>query len=362
MSLRIAAATVVSAPTFALVVGLCAIGGSGSASANGLPDSAVCASSRPVVGLAAAAAANARIVTAVAEDAGGASAAVVAVSVGIAESGLRVLGNIDGQQGDRPVQGIGSDHDSIGIFQQRPSWGSVAQRLDPAASTTLFVARLLTDPGWQTKPPWVAGQDVQVSAYDGTPRAANNFSAVYGGEYAATTAQAQQIVAEIDHDSSATATQCTALTGGHPAGPTSRHGLPVDYTIPADATPAEATVVAFAVAQLDKPYVFAAAGPDAYDCSGLTLAAWAQVGIQLQHWAPAQAAAGTATTAAAMAPGDLVLVPGDDGTLAAPGHVGLAIGYGLVLNASDERDGIRVQTFPDFVQVGHGLSAIRHLA
>jgi cell wall-associated NlpC family hydrolase len=120
-------------------------------------------------------------------------------------------------------------------------------------------------------------------------------------------------------------------------------------------------VITFALAQLDKAYVFGAAGPDAFDCSGLTMAAWAQAGVTLPHLASAQAAAGTETTQSALAPADLVLVPGDDGNLAAPGHVGLYLGDGLVLNASDPRDGIRVQTLPNFIAAGHGLAALRHI-
>lgn len=83
--------------------------------------------------------------------------------------------------------------------------------------------------------------------------------------------------------------------------------------------------------------------------------------MQLPHYTVAQAQVGTPTTVAALAPGDLVLVAGDDGTLAAPGHVGLYLGEGLVLNAADEQIGIRVQTYTDFVQVGHGLNALRHI-
>jgi cell wall-associated NlpC family hydrolase len=120
--------------------------------------------------------------------------------------------------------------------------------------------------------------------------------------------------------------------------------------------------IAFAIAQLDKPYVFDAAGPAAFDCSGLTMAAWARAGVSLPHYTVTQAAAGTANSPAAIHPGDLVLVPGDDGTIAAPGHVGIYIGHGLVLNAADEQMGILVQTFANFVSVGHGLSAIRHLS
>jgi cell wall-associated NlpC family hydrolase len=136
----------------------------------------------------------------------------------------------------------------------------------------------------------------------------------------------------------------------------------LSYAIPSSANKAEATVITYSISQLDKPYVFGAAGPDAFDCSGLTMAAWEQAGVHLQHSTLDQVSEGSARTAQSIGPADLVLVPGDGGSLAAPEHVGLYIGAGLVLNAADEAIGIRVQSFDSFVQVGHGLSAIRHIA
>jgi peptidoglycan DL-endopeptidase CwlO len=362
MNAKVLAAGGAVISVLALVVGLIAVGGAPSQSASASSTAtSVCATTGPVTGLTPVAATNARIVVATAENQGGSAAAIIAVAVGIAESGLRVLGNTDGQLGSIAAQGLGSDHDSIGIFQQRPSWGSVAQRLDPALSTGLFMARLIADNGWQSKQPWVAAQDVQVSAYDGNPRAANNESSVYGGNYRSAVEQAQQTVAVIDKD--AASLTCGGVAGGAAASTIpGSHGLPASYTVPAAATPAEAKAITFAIAQLDKPYVFGASGPDSFDCSGLTLAAWAQAGVTLPHYTVAQEQQGTASSPGSILPGDLVLVPGSDGTLAAPGHVGMYIGDGLVLNAADEQEGILVQTYNNFIQGGHGLSAIRHIA
>jgi cell wall-associated NlpC family hydrolase len=154
-----------------------------------------------------------------------------------------------------------------------------------------------------------------------------------------------------------------AVSGGRGASAAAgSHGLPLSYAIPSSASKAEATVITYAISQLDKPYVFGAAGPDAFDCSGLTMAAWAQAGVSLLHSTLDQVTEGSARTTRSIGPADLVLVSGDGGSLAAPEHVGLYIGSGLVLNAADEAIGIRVQSFDSFVQVGHGLSAIRHIA
>ena len=93
------------------------------------------------------------------------------------------------------------------------------------------------------------------------------------------------------------------------------------------------------------------------------MAAWAAGGVTLAHYTGTQNTEGTPVASPAQAqPGDLVLVAGDDGTVAAPGHVGMYLGDRLVINASDPTDGIRVQTFTNFVQVGRGLDGIRHIA
>ena len=73
--------------------------------------------------------------------------------------------------------------------------------------------------------------------------------------------------------------------GAIPAGPAARHGLPAGYQIPASADPArDARLITYALAQLGKPYVWGAAGPAAFDCSGLTMMAWAAAGFSLAHF------------------------------------------------------------------------------
>ncbi len=54
------------------------------------------------------------------------------------------------------AQGVGYDHDSIGLFQQRPPWGTAAQRMDPISSTNLFLDALLAVRGWSSMEPWPA--------------------------------------------------------------------------------------------------------------------------------------------------------------------------------------------------------------
>ena len=145
-----------------------------------------------------------------------------------------------------------------------------------------------------------------------------------------------------------------------PSSPVSNNGLSTNYVIPADATVAETVAVTYALAQLGKSYLWGGTGPTAFDCSGLTMMAWAQAGVALLHFTGDQINEGTPVTSYAdVSPGDLVLVPGSDGTIANPGHVGIYVGDGLVESAVDVQYGVIVQPYSNFV--GGGLSGIRHV-
>ncbi|MFF9391738.1 NlpC/P60 family protein [Streptomyces griseoluteus] len=88
-----------------------------------------------------------------------------------------------------------------------------------------------------------------------------------------------------------------------------------------------AKAIAFAAAQVGKPCVWGATGPDSFDCSSLTQGAWRTAGVELPRAAHEQAAAGTEVTLAAALPGDLVLFFEDDR------HVGLYVGNGAMIHA-----------------------------
>jgi cell wall-associated NlpC family hydrolase len=73
------------------------------------------------------------------------------------------------------------------------------------------------------------------------------------------------------------------------------------------ASGAGAAAVSAAAAQVGKPYVFGAAGPGSFDCSGLTMFVYAQFGVRLPHLADSQKNYGTPVSAADAAPGDLMI-------------------------------------------------------
>ncbi|MEU3458092.1 hypothetical protein ABZ671_31570, partial [Micromonospora sp. NPDC006766] len=84
-------------------------------------------------------------------------AAVISIATSLQESKLENLGHL----------GDANDHDSLGLFQQRPSsgWGTPEQITDPEYSTTAFLKGLKQVDGWQDMPLTKAAQTVQVSAY-----------------------------------------------------------------------------------------------------------------------------------------------------------------------------------------------------
>lgn len=95
-------------------------------------------------------------------------AQVVALATALQESNLRNLANSDLPESLRyPYQGVGNDHDSVGLFQQRPSmgWGTIAQLMDPAQSAARFYTRLARVAGWSNMSVAGAAQAVQRSAF-----------------------------------------------------------------------------------------------------------------------------------------------------------------------------------------------------
>jgi hypothetical protein len=102
--------------------------------------------------------ANAKAIIAATKKAGmNERAAVISIATSLQESKLDNLGHL----------GDANDHDSLGLFQQRPTsgWGTPEQITNPEYSTTAFLTGLKQVDGWQDMPLTDAAQKVQVSAY-----------------------------------------------------------------------------------------------------------------------------------------------------------------------------------------------------
>jgi cell wall-associated NlpC family hydrolase len=104
-------------------------------------------------------------------------------------------------------------------------------------------------------------------------------------------------------------------------------------------------VIAYAEAQLGKHYQWGATGPDAFDCSGLTMMAYRAAGITIPRTSQEQWASGPRVPASQVRPGDLVFFAGSDGTMTSPGHVGIVTGNGTMIDAPQAGETVRAESY-----------------
>ena len=136
-----------------------------------------------------------------------------------------------------------------------------------------------------------------------------------------------QQVAYTSRDNAPAATAAAAASGSAPtAGTLAVHA----------GSAAAQTAIDFALAQQGKPYQYATSGPNSYDCSGLTAAAWAAAGVQLPHQSSAQYGYGTHVSLSEMQPGDLVFF------YSPISHVAIYLGNGMIVHAPTSGDVVKV--------------------
>jgi cell wall-associated NlpC family hydrolase len=156
----------------------------------------------------------------------------------------------------------------------------------------------------------------------------------YAGAYAG----GKYSVVSADMPSGSSAAGCATTAGGVP-----------QVMAPNQAV---ATAIAYAEAQLGKPYLWGATGPDAFDCSGLVMMAYRAAGIDIARTSQVQWMTEQRIPASQVQPGDLVFFAGSDGTPTSPGHVGLVIGNGQMIEAYATGFPIRIATYTDRDPVG----------
>ena len=126
----------------------------------------------------------------------------------------------------------------------------------------------------------------------------------------------QTLLANLTAQQQATVTAGTTGGGGNPT--------PVTYTGPTSTQADKA--VAFAYAQIGKPYVWGATGPDSYDCSGLVQAAWASAGVSIPRTTYDQWAALPHISMSSLQVGDLIYFNGES-------HTAIYVGNGYIIDA-----------------------------
>jgi cell wall-associated NlpC family hydrolase len=281
---------------------------------------------------------------------------LVALTASLTESSLRVLSNVtaDPASAGYPHDGDGHDHDSLGLFQMRPStgWGSVADLMDPVWSARAFYggpdgpnhgspAGLLDLPGWQDLSPGTAAQSVEDSAYP--------------ARYAVSVPLARAVVAALTG---------AALTGpaGCPGGAAAGGPLPAGFA---------GALIGAAEKQVGLPYVWGGGtftGPSGtgsdgrgpgFDCSGLVLYAAYQASggkVRLPHYTGDQIHDGQPVAWADKQPGDLIFYtyPG----ASAPHHVVIYLGGDRILQAPQTGQDVGYGTLSEF---GDEITTVRRL-
>lgn len=119
---------------------------------------------------------------------------------------------------------------------------------------------------------------------------------------------------------------------------------PAPSSVPASGRAAAA--VRYALAQVGDAYVYGAMGENAFDCSGLTMRAWAQAGVSLPHSSSAQFGSGPKVAASDLQPGDLVFY------YSPISHVGIYIGNGMIVHAANPGTGVAVSGLHSMPYVG----------
>ena len=150
---------------------------------------------------------------------------------------------------------------------------------------------------------------------------------------AARASRSAQRAAQAATSSAAAARPASPSTSPSAGAPTSAPTGP-PASVPASGRASAA--VRYALAQVGDAYVYGAAGPSAFDCSGLTMMAWAQAGVGLPHSSSAQMGSGTPVSQSQLQPGDLVFY------YSPVSHVGMYIGNGQIVNAENPSVGVKI--------------------
>ena len=174
------------------------------------------------------------------------------------------------------------------------------------------------------------------AAADDAREAANRAAAEAQQQVDAVAGQQADLQKEIDGYQA----QYNALTAEEQQAADVAHGgpslqAPPPNTVAANSAAAQ-TAVDTALAQLGDPYVWAGAGPDSFDCSGLTQYAFAAAGISLPHSSKMQSTMGQSVARADLQPGDLVYF------YSPVSHIGIYIGDGKMVHASTSGEPVKI--------------------
>jgi peptidoglycan DL-endopeptidase CwlO len=238
------------------------------------------------------------------------------MQIGITGAAGNVWGGLPVHPASEVVNGVATDEDG----------GPDASVYDPADAIA-GAAKYLLESQVQTNP---SGAIFAYNHLQSYVESVLYYAGVYaGGKFSVVSAAMP---------SGSTVAGCTTSAGG----------------VPAIAAPNQvvASAIGYAEQQLGKPYQWGGTGPDAFDCSGLVMMAYRTAGINIERTSELQWATEPKIPAAQVQPGDLVFFAGADGTPTSPGHVGLVIGNGQMIEAYATGFPIRVASYTNRDPIG----------
>jgi cell wall-associated NlpC family hydrolase len=244
------------------------------------------------------------------------------MQIGIRGAAGNVWGGLPVHPASEVVSGVATDEDG----------GPNADVYDPADAIA-GAAKYLLEFQVQTNP---AGAIFAYNHLQSYVQSVLYYAGIYaGGNYSVVSAQMP---------SGSSAAGCTGTVGG----------VVVAGGVPAINAPNQlvAAAIGYAEQQLGKPYLFGGTGPDAFDCSGLVMMAYRTAGINIERTSEQQWATEVRVPASQVQPGDLVFFAGADGTPTSPGHVGLVIGGGKMIEAYATGFPIRVASYTNRGAIG----------
>ncbi len=259
---------------------------------------------------------------------------IVALATAMQESRLRNL-----TYGDR---------DSLGLFQQRPSqgWGTAEQIRDPVYASEKFYKALLKVSGWQQMTVTQAAQAVQRSGYPDAYAQWEPLATALQKAIAATFPGAGKEGADQNTEKPPTSSGCGTASDGSSFGKIPEGAVPKGYKIPKDTDPRARKAIVWAMKQLGTMYQWGGSctnprGEDAMgrcDCSSLMQQAYKHAGITLSRVSQTQVNDGKPASGD-LRPGDLIF---SRGSAAAPEHVAMYLGEGLVIEAPRTGKPVRI--------------------
>jgi peptidoglycan DL-endopeptidase CwlO len=238
------------------------------------------------------------------------------MQIGIGGAAGNTWGGAPVHPASETVSGVATDEDGNGV----------ASVYDPADAIA-GAAKYLVAAGVQTNP------SAAIFSYNHLQSYVESV-VYYAGQYAG----GNFSVVSASLPSSSTVSGCT--------------GTPTSLAAVSAPTQAVSAAISYAEDQLGKPYLWGGTGPDAFDCSGLVMMAYRTAGINIARTSEDQWVTEPHVAASQVQPGDLVFFAGADGTPTDPGHVGLVIGHGQMIEAYATGFPIRVASYTDRDPVG----------